>query len=159
MATARSQTTSITEIGNVAFINPSDTIVKNQRIELARMSNEFIQRYYPSNKHIIYVMLNTTDAKDFNVYYENIYGSSLDNDNNERSLKYYKPGIRVDANYNKEVILRLLDYGLKNSKSLCRKRQQLLKNKSTDKDALLLSENEVREILLHPLNNRIKSFL
>lgn len=159
MTVVQSQTTSITEIGNVAFINPSDTAVKNKRIELARMSNEFIKKYYPTNKQTIYLMLNANDTNAFNVYCDNIYGSSLDDDNNERSLKYYKPGIRVDANYSKEVILRLLDYGLQNSKILCRKRQILLKKKSPDKEALLLSENEIKEILSRPLNKRIKPFL
>jgi hypothetical protein len=131
------------------------------RFNIAAACNQLLLSYQSDETLPVYLIFKdyTPDTSHLNIYFDNIYGNSLDEVNDERTLEFYKPGIRIITCYNTEITLRLLDYGIGNINKLKNDRDNLVRSKSEDNQALRLKEVDVRKILAEVLNNKLTAIL
>src|SRR5690349_14937951 len=109
----KSQDVIIRQISKVSIFFKGDSKDDKYREFLLIKCNAFISQYFSKNKTPVYIILkSSSDTSSFNIFYDNIYGNSLDEDNKKRSKwnRYYQPGIRIVSNKDIQSILKLTEY-------------------------------------------------
>ncbi len=144
-------------------INDKDSLIKQKYMMICKeyIENNYRQRNIP----LIYIVAGKVpdSVSSFELAYDNYMGTSVQNTDYGRNKRYDKPGIRIKAYSDRdesENFLKLLDYGIKNLKTLKRIRKSIVKKKYYDRpDTLSLSDEKIKEILNSETAYRIKATL
>ncbi|HLN52949.1 MAG TPA: hypothetical protein VK212_04520 [Lentimicrobium sp.] len=160
---SHSQSSCITQNGKIVYECGYSNIDSSLKSNYAVLGNNYIQHYYKNKKTPPIYLCLSTKANDtlirYEISYDNLKGNSIENHIYERNRNYDKPGIRIQITsdkYHPLEFLKLLEYGIINSKKLRRVRNRI---KSTDlysrPDSVSLSQEEIKNLLsqnlLHPI--------
>ena len=151
----------------VAYMDVEDTLKSRQLHDIAKMCSCYIQNFYPRIKlpEILLDMEQSKDTVYYQLGYDNIYGNSIDTSADDdirqpQTWDYTTLGIRIKScspQINKEIILKLLDYGINHVNELKALRKEAGKLDYYDRpDNITLKRRVIKRILRRKKSDKIK---
>jgi hypothetical protein len=155
--------TRIIKIGKIVFSNGVDNSSLPAKEKAARLCNSYMLEYYKKRRlpliYLSFTLVSTSEEALYQLSYDNLYGTSLQDNNTKGKRKFNKPGIRIrsrDTTINEIFLLKLLDYSINHLPELKSLSQRAIKQSEESNSSLQLASDKIERILSAPVTNKIR---